>query len=37
VKIWVVEVAGARDHGITHAPPLRRVREEEQAALLPRV
>lgn len=34
-KVWVVEVAGVRDHGTTHVPPLRRFREEEQAALLP--
>lgn len=34
-KSWVLEVAGVRDHGTTHVPPLRRFREEEQAALLP--
>jgi transposase len=34
-KVWVVEVAGVRDHGTTHVPPLRRFREEEQAVLLP--
>ncbi len=34
-KAWVVEVAGVRDHGTTHVPPLQRFREEEQAALLP--
>jgi len=33
--VWVEEVAGLRDHGTTHVPPLRRFREEEQAALLP--
>jgi len=34
-RVWVREVAGVRDHGITHVPPLRRFLEEEQAALLP--
>jgi len=34
-RVWVVEVAGVRDHGTTHVPPLRRFREEEQATLLP--
>jgi transposase len=34
-KVWVREVAGVRDHGTTHVPPLRRFFEEEQAALLP--
>lgn len=34
-KVWIMEVAGVRDHGATHVPPLRRFREEEQAALLP--
>jgi len=34
-RSWVMEVAGVRDHGTTHEPPLRRFREEEQAALLP--
>jgi transposase len=33
--VWVMEVAGVREHGTTHVPPLRRFREEEQAALLP--
>ena len=33
-KVWVLEVAGVRDHGTTHLPPLRRFYEEEQAALL---
>jgi transposase len=34
-RVWVMEVAGVRDHGTTHVPPLRRFYEEEQAALLP--
>ncbi len=34
-RVWVMEVAGVRDHGTTHVPPLRRFLEEEQAALLP--
>jgi transposase len=34
-RIWVMEVAGVREHGTTHVPPLRRFHEEEQAALLP--
>ncbi len=34
-RVWVLEVAGVRDHGTTHVPPLRRFLEEEQAALLP--
>ncbi len=34
-RIWVMEVAGVRDHGTTRVPPLRRFREQEQAALLP--
>jgi transposase len=33
-KVWVLEVAGVREHGTTHVPPLRRFYEEEQAALL---
>lgn len=32
---WVMEVAGVRDHGTTHQPPLQRFREHEQAALRP--
>jgi len=34
-RLWVMEVAGVREHGTTHVPPLRRFSEEEQAALLP--
>ncbi len=34
-RVWVMEVAGVREHGTTHVPPLRRFHEEEQAALLP--
>jgi hypothetical protein len=34
-KVWVLEVAGVREHGTTHVPPLRRFYDEEQAALLP--
>jgi len=34
-KVWVMEVAGVREHGTTHVPPLRRFYDEEQAALLP--
>lgn len=34
-KVWIMEVAGVRDHGTTHVPPLQRFREEEQAVLLP--
>jgi len=34
-RVWVMEVAGMREHGTTHVPPLRRFAEEEQAALLP--
>jgi transposase len=33
--IWVQEVAGTREHGTTHQPPLKLFREREQAALLP--
>lgn len=32
---WVVEVAGTRDHGTTHEPPLLRFRERELPALRP--
>lgn len=35
VRVWVREVAGVREHGTTHVPPLRRFFEEEQQALLP--
>jgi transposase len=35
LRIWVMEVAGVRQHGTTHQPPLRLFRETEQAALLP--
>jgi transposase len=35
LQAWVMEVAGARQHGTTHQPPLRLFREVEQAALLP--
>ncbi len=34
-RVWVMEVAGVREHGTTHVPPLRRFYEEEQAVLLP--
>lgn len=34
-RIWVREVAGARVHGTTHQPPLKRFHEEEKGALLP--
>jgi transposase len=34
-RVWVREVAGARMHGTTRQPPLKRFQEEEQAALLP--
>ena len=34
-RVWVMEVAGVREHGTTHVPPVQRFREEEQAALLP--
>jgi hypothetical protein len=34
-RTWIREVAGVRDHGTTHVPPLRRFSAEEQAALLP--
>jgi len=32
---WVREVAGTRDHGTTHQPPLQQFRTYEQAALQP--
>jgi transposase len=35
LKSWVREVAGTRDHGTTHQPPLRLFHEYEKAALLP--
>lgn len=35
LQVWVVEVAGVRQHGTTHQPPLRLFREIEQATLLP--
>lgn len=35
LKIWVLEVAGTREHGTTHQAPLRLFYEHEQAALLP--
>jgi transposase len=35
LRRWVLEVAGVRQHGTTHQPPLRLFRESEQAALLP--
>jgi hypothetical protein len=35
LKSWIQEVAGARDHGTTHQPPLRLFHAYEQAALLP--
>lgn len=34
-KRWVQEVAGTRDHGTTHQPPLARFEAEECAALQP--
>lgn len=33
IKHWVSDVAGVRDHGTTHQPPLRLFADEEQAAL----
>jgi transposase len=33
--VWVREVAGVREHGTTHAQPIRRFLAEERAALLP--
>ena len=35
LREWVMEVAGVRQHGTTHQPPLRLFREIEQVALLP--
>jgi transposase len=35
LAIWVRETAGARLHGTTHQPPLKRFTDYEQAALLP--
>lgn len=35
LRVWVMEVAGVRQHGTTHQPPLRMFWELEQAALLP--
>lgn len=35
LKTWVREVAGTRNHGTTHQPPLYLFREYEQAALRP--
>jgi transposase len=35
LQTWVMEVAGVREHGTTHQPPLLLFRETEQAALLP--
>lgn len=35
LRAWVMAVAGVRQHGTTHQPPLRLFRELEQAALLP--
>jgi len=35
LPVWVHEIAGTRDHGTTHQPPLRLFLEHEQAALLP--
>lgn len=35
LAIWTRDIAGIRDHGTTHQPPLRLFREHEQAALLP--
>jgi transposase len=34
LQVWVMDVAGVRQHGTTHQPPLRLFREIEQAALL---
>lgn len=33
LEIWVMEIAGLREHGTTHQPPLKLFREVEQAAL----
>lgn len=35
LRTWIVEVAGVRQHGTTHQPPLRLFLEHERAALLP--
>jgi transposase len=35
LPIWVKEIAGTRNHGTTHQPPLRLFLDHEQAALLP--
>ena len=35
LRTWVLEVAGTRQHGTTHQPPLRLFYDHEQAALLP--
>jgi transposase len=35
LQVWLMEVAGVRQHGTTHQPPLRLFREIEQVALLP--
>ncbi len=35
LQTWIREVAGVRQHGTTHQPPLKLFREVEQAALLP--
>jgi transposase len=35
LRRWVSEVAGTREHGTTHQPPLRLFHEYERAALLP--
>jgi len=35
LRVWILEVAGVRQHGTTRQPPLRLFREIEQAVLLP--
>jgi transposase len=35
LKTWVMEVAGVREHGTTHQPPLRLFNTHEKAALQP--
>lgn len=35
LRVWVLEVAGVRQHGTTHQPPVGLFGEIEQAALLP--
>ena len=35
LAIWTRDIAGIRDHGTTHQPPLRLFLEHEQAALVP--